>query len=411
MQAARPADGAHAARKAEGSAASALRHLVPELRLFHGDASLDALQGELARLGSTRAVLVCGASLARDEATMALLRQALGPRCAGVLPCVRAHSPLDAVQAAAADLQALEADAVVAVGGGSAVVTARGASILLAEQADARALCTQRGADGVLRSPRLLAPKLPQLVVPTTPTTATLKAGSALLDPADGGRLALFDPKTRARALFVHPALLQTPPRALVLSAALNTLAMALEGLMSLRGDPFSDALLVHATRLIVQGLPHLQGAGQGDEARVRSDLMFASLLCGHGTDYTGAGIAIPLGHAISARFHVDNGLANAIVLPHVVRFNAQAAVDGLEQLSVAFGQPARGAAAADAVVQGMAQLFAQLGTAARLRDIGVTRDALPALADVSMDDWFVRDNPRPVRDAADLLAVLEAAY
>jgi hypothetical protein len=109
MPAAQPADGASTARKAEGSAASALRHLVPELRLFHGDQSLDALQGELARLGSTRAVIVCGASLARDEATMALLRRALGPRCAGVLPCVRAHSPLDAVQAAAADLRAVPA--------------------------------------------------------------------------------------------------------------------------------------------------------------------------------------------------------------------------------------------------------------------------------------------------------------
>ncbi|NDZ11854.1 iron-containing alcohol dehydrogenase [Variovorax sp. WS11] len=388
-----------------GTTASPLRHLVPELRLFHGTNSLDALQGELARLGSTRAVVVCGASLARDGAAMALLQEALGERGAGVLPCVRAHSPLDAVQAAAADLQALGADAVVAVGGGSAVVTARGASILLAEQADARQLCTQRGADGVLRSPRLLAPKLPQLVVPTTPTTATLKAGSALLDPTDGGRLALFDPKTRAKAVFVHPALLQTPPLALVVSATLNTLAMALEGLMSLRGDPFSDGLLVHATRLIVEHLPHAE-VPAGREA-----LMFASLLCGHGTDYTGAGIAIPLGHAVSARFHVDNGLANAIVLPHVVRFNAQHAVAGLEQLALAFGRTARGAAAADAVVHGMEQLFAQLESPKRLRDIGVTRASLPELAEVSMDDWFVRDNPRPVRDAADLLGVLDSAW
>lgn len=383
----------------------ALRHMVPELRLFHGPDSLQALPEELARLGSQRAVLVCGASLARDTAVMALLHEALGARCAGVLDCVRAHSPLDAVQAAASGLRDLRADAVVAVGGGSAVVTARGAAILLAEAADARQLSTQRGADGQLRSPRLSAPKLAQLVVPTTPTTATLKAGSALLDPVDGGRLALFDPKTRAKAVFVHPALLQTPPRALVVSAALNTLAMALEGLMSLRGDPFSDGLLAHATRLIVQHLP------SPDEPASRNALMFASLLCGHGTDYTGAGIAIPLGHAVSARFHVDNGLVNAIVLPQVVRFNAEAAADGLQQLALALGRPAIGMGAADAVVQGLVQLFMQLGIPMRLRDIGVTRDALPELAAVSMDDWFVRDNPRPVRDAADLLGVLENAW
>ncbi|HUD32105.1 MAG TPA: iron-containing alcohol dehydrogenase family protein [Variovorax sp.] len=389
-----------------------LRHLVPELRLFHGEDSLQALESELARLGSTRAVVVCGASVAHDGQVMALLRESLGSRCAGVLPCVQAHSPLDAVQRAAAELQSLGADAVVAVGGGSAVVTARGAGILLAEGDDARKFCTRRDADGVLRSPRLLQPKLPQLVVPTTPTTATLKAGSALLDPIDGSRLALFDPKTRAKAVFVHPALLRTPPRTLVLSAGLNTLAMAFEGLMSRRGDPFSDGLLVHATRLIVRGLPMAaHHDSHGDDDRARNDLMFASLLCGHGTDYTGAGVAIPLGHAISARFQIDNGLANAAVLPHVVRFNAVAAAAGVEQLSAAFGQPAVGTAALEAVLDGMAQLFGRLNVPMRLRDLGVTQASLPELAEVSMDDWFVRDNPRPVRSAADLLGVLTSAW
>jgi alcohol dehydrogenase class IV len=245
-------------------------------------------------------------------------------------------------------------------------------------------------------------------MVPTTPTTATLKAGSAVLDPVDGRRLALFDPKTRAKAVFVHPALLATPPRELVVSAGLNTLAMALEGLMSHGGDAFSDALLMHATRLLVQRLPM---AAKGDDADSRSDLMFASLLCGHGTDYTGAGIAIPLGHAISARFHIDNGLTNAIVLPHVVRFNAQAAPAGLGKLAVALGRPAQGAAAAMQVIAGLDAIFDALQTPRRLRDVGVTRESLAELAAISMEDWFVRDNPRRVRDADELQQVLDSAW
>ena len=56
-----------------------------------------------------------------------------------------------------------------------------------------------------LHSPKLLAPKLPQFIVPTTPTTAMVKAGSAVFDPATGERLALFDPKTRAHAIFIDP--------------------------------------------------------------------------------------------------------------------------------------------------------------------------------------------------------------
>jgi alcohol dehydrogenase class IV len=353
-------------------------------------------------------VVVCGASLAREAVALGGICAAAGDRLAGVVEQVQAHSPLPAVEAAARELERLAADAVIAVGGGSAVVTARAASILLAERRDARQLCTVRDEDGALRSPRLLAPKLPQLVIPTTPTTATVKAGSAVLDPLDGRRLALFDPKTRAASVFVHPVLIATPPRELVASASLNTLAMALEGLMSRAGDPFSDGLLMHAVRLLARHLPQ---SGRSDDVSMRSDLVMASLLCGHGTDYTGAGIAIPLGHAISARFHIDNGLANAVVLPHVIRFNAEAAQAGLEKAATALGRDPTREPPSDAVVEVITAIFDRMGTPRRLRDIGVPRDSLSGLAAVSMEDWFVRENPRPVRLASELLQVLEDAW
>jgi alcohol dehydrogenase class IV len=384
------------------------RHIVAPLRIFQGPDSLEWLGRELERVKSRRAVIFCGASLARDGSPLHLVRTAMGDRCAGVFAGVVAHSPLPVVEAAAAQLRRFDADAVVAVGGGSAIVTARAASILLAENGDARSLCTARDGTGELRSPKLNAAKLPQLVVPTTPTTATVKAGSAVLDPVDGKRLALFDPKTRAGAVFVHPELVGTPPRDLVVSAGLNTLAMAVEGLMSRSGDAFSDALLMHAVRLLAQ---HLPAAGQGDDLPARLELTMASLVCGHGTDSTGAGIAIPLGHAISARFHLDNGIANAIVMPHVLRFNAEAATGGLDKLAAALGLSVPAGRPLDPVNEALGTIFAQLGIPPRLRDLGVTRETLPELAAVSMQDWFVRDNPRPVRDASQLLEVLEQAW
>lgn len=344
-------------------------------------------------------MIVCGSSLARDG-TAGLVRDAIGERCAGVFAGVKAHSPLSAVETAAELLRDMHADAVVAVGGGSSIVTARAASILLAEQGDARELCTSRDASGSLRSPKLFAPKVPQLVVPTTPTTATVKAGSALLDPVDRRRLALFDPKTRAQSVFVHPKLVAATPRAIVASAALNTLAMAVEGLMSRSGDPFSDALLIHALRLLAGGLPRV------DESR--EELMMASLLCGHGTDFTGAGIAIPLGHAISARFHVENGLANAVLMPHVLRFNAQASPRGIRNLAIALDARE---ASTEGVVAALERVLFVPGVACRLRDLGVTEESLPELAAVSFDDWFVRDNPRALRDAGELQDVLQAAW
>src|SRR5206468_10989058 len=122
------------------------------------------------------------------------------------------------------------------------------------------------------------------------PTTAIVKAGSAILDPASGARLAVFDPKTRAQCVFLHPDLIQSAPQALFSAASLNTLALAVEGLLSPAGDPIADALLLHAVRLLARRLPQ---ASKEDGLELRSDLMLASILSGQGSDYTGAGMAI----------------------------------------------------------------------------------------------------------------------
>lgn len=383
------------------------QHIMPPLRLFHGQDCLKRLGRELERVGSKRAVIVCGDTLARDAQTLEMIRDEAGARCAGVYAGVTAHSPLPNVQDAASELRRLQADAVIAVGGGSAIVTARAASILLAEAGDPRGLCTHRdAATGALSSPKLLASKLPQFVIPTTPTTATVKAGSAILDPVDCGRLALFDPKTRATAVFVHPHLLATSPHSLVISASLNTVAMAVEGLLSRSGDPISDGLLIHALRMIAD---HLPDASPSDPLTYRSELLHASLLTGHATDYTGAGIAIPLGHAISAKLHMDNGIANAIVLPHVVRFNAAASPDGMRKLARALELP-RGCGT-EAAVGALTQFFASLALPSRLRDVGVPIELLTELAATAMEDWFVGNNPRRVTHAGELEDLLRAAW
>jgi len=385
------------------------QHIIPPLRFFHGPDSLGLLGRELARFNSTRAVIFCGSSLARERSLLDLLRSGMGDRCAGVFAGVRSHSPLPSVEEAASELKRLQADAIVAVGGGSAIVTARAASILVAENTDAKLLATSLDDHGELRSPKLLAPKLPQLIVPTTPTTAMAKAGSAVFDPASGRRLALFDPKTRAQSIFVHPDAVMSAPRKLVVNTSLNTFAMSIEGLTSLAGDPIADALLIHALRLLALHLPNQLNH---DDPAVRGELMLAAVLCGQGTDYTAAGITTVLGHAIGARYELENGVLNAIVLPHVLRFNAAAANTGLSKVATALGLHEPGAEPRVAVLIEMVEaLFAQLGISRRLRDVGVPLAALSEIASQAMGDWFLRGNPRPVRDVSELRQVLEAAW
>jgi alcohol dehydrogenase class IV len=385
------------------------QHITPPLRLFHGPESLGQLGRELDRANSKRAVIFCGASLARQDTLLDVVRSQMDGRCAGVFTGVRAHSPVPSVAAAAEELKRLQADAVIAVGGGSAIVTARAASILAAENRDVRELCTTHDAKGALKSPKLLAPKLPQFVIPTTPTTAAVKAGSAVFDPVAGVRLALFDPKTRAQSVFIDPRMLQSAPRALLAGAGLNTLATAVEGLMSPAGNPLADALLMHAVRLLGQHLPDI---ARHDDATVRGELVLAAVLCGQGTDHTGAGITTVLGHAIGARHELGNGTINAIVLPHALRFNATAAAVGLAKVAAALGLPLSDTEQLlPKVVKAVQMIFSTLDLPPRLRDVGIPAEALPAIATTAMGDWFLRGNPRPVRDAKELRDVLETAW
>lgn len=361
-----------------------IRHLEPELRLFCGAGCLDRLPTELDRLTARRVAVLCGETLAKQGSALNLLREVLGDRLAAVLPFARAHSPLPDVLTAASALREVRADAVIAVGGGSALVTARAAVIAFAEGPDLAVLATTIR-EGRPISPRLSAPKLPILVAPTTPTTAIVKTGSAVFDPVARQRLALFDPATRARAVFLHPDLLAGAPGHVFLSAGLNTLAMAVEGLISARATPLSDADLMQALRLCHRHL----NANSGAEDRMA--MTTAAVLCGRGTNQAGGGVTSALGHAVGARHGIENGIVNAIVLPHVLRANGSAMDRGLPQLAAALQVPPRD------VIDTLRFLFASLPIPASLSAAGVPVSALPDLAQLAGEDWFLHQNIRPL--------------
>jgi alcohol dehydrogenase class IV len=381
------------------------QHIAPELRVFHGPESLSALKRELGRNRCQRAVIVCGRTISNSDA-LVMLKESLGSLLAGVTPSAREHSPVSGVQEAAHVLDETRADAVIAVGGGSAAVTARAAAIVLAEKKPIPELATRRLASGGFESPRLNAPKVPLFVVPTTPSTAFVKAGSAVHDEG-GQRLALFDPKTRAKALFVHPAFIATAPAELVQSAALNAFANAVEALESPKCDPFSEALLMHALRLIKANLAI---AGEGD-AHARERLVVAAMLCGRGTEQGGTGLASVLAHAIGHRSHAANGIVNAIVLPHTLRFNAPVTADRSVTIADALAG-CDGEQSATTQASAVVEAFlAGLPVPRRLREIGIAQDDVDAIAEAAMTDWFISRNARPISDVRTLAEIIQAAW
>ncbi|MBB2946342.1 alcohol dehydrogenase class IV [Actinoplanes lutulentus] len=382
-----------------------LRHVTPAFRTFCGAGALRALPRELDRVGARRAVIVCGPSLSRQAGTVQRLTDVLGDRLAALFAEVRAHSPLPSVLAARDALATHDADAIVAVGGGSAVVTARAAAVLLAEQAGVHDLCTRRAADGRLISPRLSAPKLPQWVVATTPTTAYAKAGAAVRDPVTGERLALYDPKARAQGVILDPAMALTAPAELTWSAALNVFAMAVEGLTSRTADPLADALLSHALRTVVTWLPGTRT--QPGQAQPRLHLMLAALMAGQGSDATGGGLAQALSHAIGPRSSAANGVVEALLLPHALRFAADAIDDRLTAMAGYLGLADH---KPDAVIAEIERLLIAFEVPQRLREVDVSAPDLHAAATHAMDDWALSAAPR-VPGAEDVHALLNAAW
>ena len=315
------------------------RHFAPASRILYGDDCLKHLPAELARFGATRAVVFCGRTLARATPGLSTIETALGSLCAGVFAGVVEQSPLDAVESGVEELRRLNADAVVALGGGSAVVTARAATVLYGEGGTAHDLCTVFTPGRPPVSPKLAKPKLPQFVVPTTPTTACAKSGAAVVVPG-GRRLSLFDPKARAQAIFLEPLLFSATPKRLVVDASMDAFAQAIQGLESERREPLADALLLHGVRLIRRSL---DVEADPTSANARGGLMLAAQLIGEGTDHTGAGAASAVGHAIGARFAVGNGAAKAIVLPHAMRFNAPITRGRMNDVADALGLTNRG--------------------------------------------------------------------
>lgn len=384
---------------------SEFRYLGSALRLHHGRDALGALRQEMDRLRRYRAMVVCGPSVARHPDLLALVSQALGDRLEGIFDGVLAHSPIRVVVEAARMLDALKADAVVAVGGGSAIVTARAATIVHSEGRGVAELATSRSPAGGLTSPKLDAPKAAQFVIPTTPTTACVKAGSAVLDEATGRRMALFDPKTRASAVFVHPLFLASAPASLVIVAAINTLAMAIEGLETPAGNPLTDSDLLQAVYLVRSVLGRVETI---DDEAARSDLMLAAVLCGRGTDHGGGGICSALSHACGARTGVDNGLVNAVLLPVTVAFNLEHHAHGLDRRALRTG--AAGPIADVLQPAALRRLLEAAGAPGRLRDLRVRKDELDDIARAAAQDWFLQKGPRPV-EVGQLRQLLERAW
>ena len=143
---------------------------------------------------------------------------------------------------------------------------------------------------------------------------------------------------------------------------------------------------------------------------------MLSAILTGQGTDFAGGGLASALGHAIGPRCGLANGIVNAIVLPHTLRFNAAYTRTRLWKLGASLPGADKGASAQMdqdplQAIAAVESLLDRLALPRRLRDIGLARADLTDVVAHAQADFFLRRNPRPVKDGTELLALLQACW
>jgi choline dehydrogenase len=307
---------------------------------------------------------------------------------------------------AAAALRAADADAVVAIGGGSVIDTAKAAR--LSVQLRCR-IADVLGGDRAFPDPAI-----PLVAVPTTAGTGSEVSGGAVItDPADDRKRGIASPALRAQDALVDPLLTHSMPPATTAYTGVDALAQAIAGMVARSRTPIGDAIALEAIRLIRRAL--VAAYRHGDDAAARSEMACASLMAGLTMNISDCAMEHALGQAISGLFHVPHGLTVGVVLAETLERERRHVPGQLERVADALGVPDDGSGDGSRAVTGVRQLLTELEFPL-LRSIGVGEAHFDRLTELALGDVFQSLAPQPwtaheVRDAyAAALAIEDRA-
>ena len=395
---------------------ASFRYLSPSARLYAGVDALSNLYREAQRLEATRAFVVCSETVARTTNLLERTREALGDLYAGSFDGAKRESPIPLVMAGVEAAKSAQADVIVAVGGGSAVVTARAITILMAEDGTPQELCTKYPLGQPPVSPRLLQPKIPNILVLTTPTNGANRGGAAVMDDKPPYRLELFDPKARPTCIILDGEALLTAPLPLFLDTATNTFTAVVGALQSPGLNPFAYADLRQALELSLEYLPRL--VSNPDDPEPRIQLGAAAIISNRAADAPsggGRGAGTTLDRQIRYRYsHVGQGASNSVLLTTSMRHNREVALEGQALLADLMGVRTSGmsdAEAAEEATQAVDSFLRSIGAPSRIRDLDVPEADLEAIARDDAAQPSFGEASRRITDAAELTRFLQEAW
>lgn len=378
-------------------------------RVVQRSGAIDDLGREVAALGCSRVLVVCGGST-RSSALYERCNKSLGSLVVGLFEKVVEHSSTVLVTEAAEIARNLKIDGIVAIGGGSASDTAKGIAILLAEGGKIEEHASRFVPPDQFFPNHLPNPKVPVISVPTTASAAEVTPGLGLRDQ-QGRKLLFWDVKLASRLIVLDPQANCSVPVGVMASSAMNGFAHCAEGLYSRLRNHVSEGLALQGIRLFARYLPEMARAP--DSVDARAGVLMAAHLSGMVISNARVGIHHAVCHCLGARGKLPHGVANSIMLPHALAYNLEEATAALALMAQAMGCEARGnerdLALAGIEAVRVLQRAAQVPT--RLRDTSLDKALLPSIAADTLLDRGNFFNPRRTETDAPILSLLEKAW
>ncbi|GFG54834.1 alcohol dehydrogenase [Mycolicibacterium agri] len=302
---------------------------------------------------------------------------------------------IDMVDAATSRMRAERTDAVIALGGGSVIDTAKAAR-----------LCHQLGTTFTefLAGERVYpAPSVPLLAVPTTAGTGSeVSGGSVVSDPRAGRKAGIAHPNLRPQYALVDPELTLSMPPTMTANTGIDALAQAIAATIAKVRTPIGDAIALEAVHLMGNSL--LAAYRDGNDAVARSNMSCGSMMAGLAMNISDCSAEHSLGQAIGGLTGAAHGLTIGLVFAETLERERRFVAGQLERVADAWGLPDDGSGDGSRLVTAVRSLLADLQFPV-LSDLGLTADDLDRLTDLALADYFITMSPEPwtrteVRDA-----------
>ncbi|HXF34478.1 MAG TPA: iron-containing alcohol dehydrogenase family protein [Candidatus Acidoferrales bacterium] len=379
-------------------------------RLILGRGSMDRLAGLVRDLGATRALVVCGRTVANGP-MLERTKLALGSAFCGVFDRVVSHTPLTMVDDLSAIVEALSADAVVTVGGGSAIDAGKGFMLRNMASGALDEYAVRYDDRGVMKQRRLPESKIVHVAVPTTSGSASeVMPTAGIRDVATRRKLLFWDDALIPHGVILDPEMAAHTGPALTAASGMTAVARCVESLYSAFRNPLAEGLALHALRLLHRNLPVVVDKPHDLDARYECQV--ACSMSGMAAINSMVSVVHALGHIVGGKFALQHGVSHAILLGPAMRrlLSTIGERQTLVLEALDGGRSSDPDEAGRASAQCVEALVRRLPLKASLRELGIPETDLREIAEQASRDYMMINLPRPM-DVPEIEELLRLAW